>query len=185
HELTKRLATGFHTVAIEDLNVAGMTARSAPKPDPDKEGAYLPNRRKAKSGLNRAILDVGFGEFRRQLDYKTSWHGSHLHVVDRYAATSKTCSGCGMVKAKLSLSERTYQCDACDLDMDRDLNAARNIRALALRDATPTEREQPAPAGVAASDTGAPAPPSLAEKTRPARVNRAREGPSTPIKRAA
>ena len=56
-----------------------------------------------KSGLNRAILDAGFSEFRRQLAYKTTWYGSRLAVVDRFYPSSKTCSTCGAVKPKLSL----------------------------------------------------------------------------------
>ena len=130
HALTKRLATGWSDIAVEELNVAGMT-RSA------RGTVEQPGRNvRAKAGLSRAILDVAPGELRRQLDYKTSWYGSRLHVVDRWAPTSKTCSHCGWVKPKLSLAERTFHCDACDLVIDRDLNAARNIAALA---AVPTE----------------------------------------------
>lgn len=131
HELTKRLATGFAIVGIEDLNVKGMTGTPAAKPDPDRPGAFIANGAAAKSGLNRSILDVGFGEFRRQLDYKTSWYGSRTIAVARFAPTSKTCSTCGAVKPKLRLSERTYQCDECGLVIDRDLNAAINIARLA------------------------------------------------------
>ena len=72
-------------------------------------------------------MDAAFGEFRRQLEYKTARTGARLHVVDRWYRSSKTCSGRGRVKAKLSLSERTYRCDSCGLTMDRDLNAAINI----------------------------------------------------------
>lgn len=128
HRITKQLATGFATVSIEDLNVAGMTTSA--KGTVEKPG----KRVRQKAGLNRAILDVGFGEFRRQLDYKTRWYGSRLHVVDRWFPSSKTCSNCGSVKPKLDLSERTYRCD-CGLVMDRDLNAAINIRDAAMSDA--------------------------------------------------
>lgn len=125
HALTKRLATGWSDVAIEDLNVAGMV-RSA-RGTVDNPGSNV----RAKAALSRGILDVAPGEVRRQLEYKTSWYGSRLHVVDRWAPTSKTCSSCGEVKPKLSLDERTFQCDDCGLVMDRDVNAARNIAALA------------------------------------------------------
>ena len=107
HKLTTRLAETFSDVSIEDLHVAGM----------------VKNRHLANS-----IMDAAFGEFRRQLEYKTARTGARLHVVDRWYASSKTCSGCGSVKAKLSLSERTYRCDSCGLTMDRDLNAAINIQ---------------------------------------------------------
>ncbi|WP_051027384.1 RNA-guided endonuclease InsQ/TnpB family protein [Cellulosimicrobium cellulans] len=130
YELTKTLAAGYAAVAIEDLNVAGMTATPAARPDPDRPGVYLANGRAAKSGLNRAILDVGFGEFRRQLTYKTPMYGAQLLEIARFAPTSKTCSTCGAVRAKLRLDERTYRCEHCGLVIDRDLNAARNIAAL-------------------------------------------------------
>ena len=106
HKLTTRLAREYSDISVEDLNVSGM----------------VKNRHLAKS-----ISGAAFGEFRRQLKYKTARSGARLHVVDRWFASSKTCSGCGGVKAKLSLAERTYRCDSCGLTMDRDLNAAINI----------------------------------------------------------
>ncbi len=121
HALTKRLATRHALVAIEDLNVAGMT-RSA-RGTLDQPGRHV----KAKARLNRAILDVAPGELRRQLDYKTSWYGSALAVCDRWHPSSKTCSNCGTVKTKLPLSTRVYHCDGCGMTCDRDVNAARNI----------------------------------------------------------
>ena len=63
--------------------------------------------------------------------YKTTWNGGRLIVADRWYPSSKTCSGCGAVKAKLALSERTYACQACGLLLDRDVNAARNLLDLA------------------------------------------------------
>jgi putative transposase len=70
------------------------------------------------------------------LGYKTEWYGGRLVVADRWYPSSKTCSGCGAVKAKLPLSERTYTCTTCGLVLDRDLNAARNLAALAAGTAT-------------------------------------------------
>lgn len=106
HKLTTRLAKRYSEISIEDLNVAGMVKNH---------------------NLAKHIADAAFGEFRRQLEYKTARTGATLHVVDRWYRSSKTCSGCGSVKAKLSLSERTYRCDSCGLVLDRDLNAAINI----------------------------------------------------------
>ena len=106
HKFTTWLSRKYLGISIEDLHVAGM----------------VKNHRLAKS-----IADAAFGEFRRQLEYKTARTGARLHVVDRWYRSSKTCSGCGRVKAELSLSERTYRCDSCGLTMDRDLNAAINI----------------------------------------------------------
>ena len=107
HKLTTRLAREYSDISIEDLNVSGM----------------VKNHHLAKS-----VSDAAFGEFRRQLEYKTARSGARLHVVDRWYRSSKTCSKCGSVKAKLSLSERTYTCEDCGLTMDRDLNAAINIK---------------------------------------------------------
>lgn len=125
HQITKSLATNWAAIAIEDLNVAGMT--SSAKGTQDKPGTNV----RAKAGLNRSILDASFGEFRRQLTYKTTWYGSTLHVTDRWAPTSKTCSTCGTVKSKQLLSQRQYECETCGLTIDRDVNAALNIAALA------------------------------------------------------
>ena len=106
NKATTMIAGNYSVVCVEDLNVAGM----------------VKNR-----SLARSVSDAAFGEFRRQLEYKTTRSGARLHVVDRWYRSSKTCSGCGRVKAKLSLSERTYKCDSCGLVLDRDLNAAINI----------------------------------------------------------
>ena len=121
HALTKRLTTDFAQVAIEDLNVAGMTASA--RGTIEKPGRNV----RAKAGLNRSILDVAPGELRRQLEYKTSWYGSTVAVCDRWYPSSKTCSNCGTVRPKLSLAERVFHCAACGLELNRDVNAARNI----------------------------------------------------------
>jgi putative transposase len=110
HRLTTTLANEHATVVVEHLNVAGM----------------LRNRRVA-----RAIADAGLAELRRMLAYKTVWYGSHLVVADRFYPSSKTCSTCGWVKAKLTMAERTFTCEVCGLRVDRDLNAARNLAKLA------------------------------------------------------
>jgi putative transposase len=67
------------------------------------------------------------GELRRQIEYKAPWYGVEVVVASRFFASSKTCSGCGAVKSMLSLSERLYVCEYCDLTIDRDLNAAVNL----------------------------------------------------------
>jgi IS605 OrfB family transposase len=112
HKLTTALAREYGTIVVEDLNVAGMVR----------------NRR-----LARAISDAGFAEIRRQLAYKTSWNGGTLAVADRWYPSSKTCSGCGAVKAKLRLSERDFVCGDCGLFLDRDKNAALNLASLVGR----------------------------------------------------
>ncbi|MFG3585908.1 IS607 family element RNA-guided endonuclease TnpB [Streptomyces sp. NPDC047990] len=118
HKLTTAVAAEYGTIVIEDLNVAGM----------------LRNRR-----LARRIADAGFGEIRRQLDYKTRQrHATRTIVASRWYHSSKTCSGCGVVKAKLPLHVRTYECGACGLVIDRDVNAARNLAARAAACTTGT-----------------------------------------------
>jgi putative transposase len=141
HTLTKQLTTRWATVAIEDLNVAGMTRSARGTIEaPGKNVA-------AKAGLNRAILDASFGELRRQLNYKTDWYGSTLAVCDRWAPTSQLCAQCGE-RANLRLSQRTFRCPACtyghETIVDRDVNAARNIAALAVAVAPGTEETQTA-----------------------------------------
>jgi transposase len=100
-------------VVLEDLHVAGM---------------------KQNHKLALAISDVGLGEFKRQMGYKTFWQGETLLLADRWFASTKMCSGCGQVKEDMDLSERIYVCDNphCSLVMDRDLNAALNLVALAI-----------------------------------------------------
>ena len=107
NKATTMIAENYSAVCIEDLNVAGM----------------VKNR-----NLARSVSDAALGEFRRQIEYKTARSGAVLRVVDRWFPSSKTCSNCGVVKVKLSLSERTFNCDACGLSIDRDVNAAINIK---------------------------------------------------------
>jgi putative transposase len=137
HKLTTTLAKEHATVVVEHLNVAGMVR----------------NRR-----IARALADTGLAELRRMLAYKTTWYGSRLVVADRFYPSSKTCSACGWVKAKLTLAERTFTCEVCGMRIDRDLNAARNLAKLAQHVAqsgweTPNARgadQRTQPAGQAA-----------------------------------
>ena len=126
HQLTSRLVRGHEVIVIEDLYVAGM----------------LRNKR-----LARHIAGAGWAEIRRQLTYKAQRAGVRLIVANRRFASSKICSGCGTAKAKLGLSERMYVCTACGLVLDRDVNAARNLAALAA-DTGELRLEQPVRTGV-------------------------------------
>ncbi len=78
--------------------------------------------------LAQTIADASLAEIRRQLEYKTIRTGARLHVISRWYPSSKQCSACGTVKAKLSLGERVYHCYECGLEINRDLNAAINIQ---------------------------------------------------------
>jgi putative transposase len=110
HKATSQLVARYETIVVEDLNVTGMLA----------------NRR-----LARAVADQGFYTVRRMLGYKTTWNGGRLIVADRWYPSSKTCSTCRWRKPSLRLTERTFSCQQCGLVLDRDLNAARNLRDLA------------------------------------------------------
>jgi putative transposase len=111
HQLTTALTREFGLIAVESLNVAGM---------------------KQNARLARYISDAGWGIVLAQLKYKTVWAGSTLVSADRFYPSSKTCSDCGAVKAKLFLSHRVFSCEACGFSLDRDENAARNLASLAL-----------------------------------------------------
>lgn len=111
HKLTSRLAGEFAVVVVERLNAAGLC-------------------RSGNVGLRRALHDAALAEIRRQLVYKTAWRGGMLIQAPTFYPSSKICSACGAAKAKLPLSERTFRCERCELILDRDENAARNLEAL-------------------------------------------------------
>lgn len=98
------------TVVIEDLNVKGMMANHK---------------------LAKAVADASMSEMRRQIEYKSAWNNIEIKIADRWYPSSKTCSNCGNVKDTLTLGERVYTCDCCGFSIDRDLNAALNLAALA------------------------------------------------------
>jgi putative transposase len=109
HQLTSYLTTHFGGIVIEDLNVKGMMTHQK---------------------LARAISDIGFYEFRRQLEYKSKLYKNYLLIAERWFPSSKICSSCGNKKEELKLSERVYHCEACGHQQDRDLNAAQNLKNL-------------------------------------------------------
>ena len=107
HSVTNTLINENQVICIEDLNVKGM----------------LKNHRLAES-----ISEMNFGEFVRILEYKASWYGRVVVKVDRFYPSSKTCNHCGYIKKDLKLSERKWICPICGEIIDRDYNAACNIR---------------------------------------------------------
>lgn len=111
HQLTTSLTRRFHTIGIEDLNVKSM----------------VKNRH-----LARCVADMGFFEFRRQLAYKAQMRGGTVVVADRWFASSKTCSDCGHKLDALPLAVREWMCPACGVVHDRDVNAANNLKNLAV-----------------------------------------------------
>ena len=108
HKLTTDLVKRFDVICIENLNVKGM----------------IKNHK-----LSRAISDLGFYEFKRQLIYKANMQGKTVKEVDRFYPSSKTCSSCGFVMAKenLTLATRLWTCPNCKASHDRDVNASLNI----------------------------------------------------------
>ncbi len=109
HELSRRLAGGFDVVCVEDLNVAGMAARKG-----------------LRNG--RSVAEASMGELVRQLGYKTDDRRAALVKVGRFYPSSQICSKCA-TRTKLAPWQRIYDCGSCGLVLDRDVNAARNIRA--------------------------------------------------------
>ncbi len=123
HKTTTAIVRENQVIAMEDLYVQGMTASA-------KGSVETPGKQvQQKAGLNRAILDVGFGEIRRQILYKAQWSGRITVLIDRWYPSSKRCGACGHLHGKLRLSDRHWTCPECGTRHDRDLNAARNILA--------------------------------------------------------
>ena len=114
HKMTSGITRLHDAVVLEDLNVKGMVRNHH---------------------LAVSVTDAAFGEFRRQIEYKCRLNGCTLVIADRWYPSSKTCSNCGKVKAKLSLGARTYRCDGCGFVCHRDLNAAINLKNLAASSA--------------------------------------------------
>lgn len=111
HKLTTALTRRYSVIGIEDLNVKGM----------------LGNHR-----LARSIADMSFYEFRQQLAYKAAMRGGIVVVADRWYASSKTCSDCGEKVSVLPLSVREWTCPVCEEKHDRDINAAINLKKMAV-----------------------------------------------------
>jgi len=118
HNFSTSLVTHYDVICIEDLNVAGMVKNRC---------------------LAKAISDAGWATFTSMLDYKCKWYGKSLVKVDRWFASSKTCSACGEKLDALELSKRAWECPACGEVHDRDLNAAYNILNKGFSDLTGQE----------------------------------------------
>jgi putative transposase len=113
HEISSAIAKRFGIVGMENLNAEGMGRNPC---------------------LAKALQDAAFGELRRQVEYKTSWNGGRVVLADRFYPSSRTCSRCKKVKEHLGLAERIFSCDWCGLVIDRDLNAALNLKDVAASD---------------------------------------------------
>jgi putative transposase len=120
HKTTTRLMSENQAIGIEDLNVSGMTKNHK---------------------LARALSDVGFGEFRRQMEYKAVLYHTTIVLADRFYPSSKTCSVCEYKLPKLELKTREWDCPQCGTHHDRDTNAARNLKRLATETALPVANQ--------------------------------------------
>ena len=123
HKTALQLVRDNDVIYLEDVQVANLIRRPAPKPD--GQGGYLPNGAKRKAGLNKSINDAGWYSFRMILTSKAAWAGKRVDAIPP-AYTSQECSGCGERVPK-SLSVRTHVCPACGLVMDHNESAAVNI----------------------------------------------------------
>jgi len=112
HKISTELIHKYDTICIENLSVSNMV-----------------NNHK----LAKAISDMGWRQLRTMLEYKAEWYGKNLIVIGRFDPSSKICSNCGNHKSDLKLSDRVYHCDKCNNSIDRDLNAAYNIKNFGLR----------------------------------------------------
>ena len=111
HKVSTAIAKHYGTVVLEDLNVSGMVKNHH---------------------LSKSITDQGWSQFKTMLMYKMEWRKAEVVEIGRFEPSSKMCSGCGNIKHDLKLSDRIYHCDVCGFKMDRNLNAAINIRNIGM-----------------------------------------------------
>lgn len=122
HNESRKLVNEYDLICMEDLNVKGMTKSS--KGTIEKPGKKV----KQKSGLNRSLSDVSLSSFISMVDYKAKFDGKHTVKIDKFYPSSKTCNCCGTINEDLKLSDRTWTCNSCGTELDRDYNAALNIK---------------------------------------------------------
>ena len=123
HKLSTEISKNHAKVYVEGLQIRNMSASA--KGTIAEPGSNI----KAKAGLNKSILDQGWFEFRRQLDYKLSWRGGMLVEVNP-RHTSQRCSGCGYTAKENRTSQALFRCQACGYEENADINAAKNIRTV-------------------------------------------------------
>jgi putative transposase len=163
HQLSSSLARTKSVIVLEDLHVKGM---------------------QRNKHLALSIGDAGMGELRRQLSYKSDWYGSTLIVADRFHPSTQICSSCGVLNARMTgfegLNERRFNCSACDISLDRDENAAINLRAYGLRELgivpLPEGLREVTPVGEEGSGS------SLPRRVKPASLKQEASGSRSPVR---
>jgi putative transposase len=137
HKQARALVAAYDLLVVEDLMIANMVRRAKPKPDPDEPGQFLPNGARAKSGVNRSIMDAGWGQFISILRAKAEDAGrTWIEVNPRH--TSDRCECCDHAATKNRVSQAEFVCQRCSHRAPADEHAARNIlrAGLALHAAT-------------------------------------------------
>ena len=152
------LVRDYDLIALEDLNLQGMSRKVKAKPDPDRPGAYLHNGQSAKRGLNRSLRSAALGGIASKLEYKTRLTGQNRLVLVNPAYTSQTCSKCGYRAKENRESQAVFECKRCHTRMNADLNAASNIlerglsHLIGLDEAEHAQTEPDAPTAYSGGD---------------------------------
>lgn len=120
HQTSSRISKNHAVVCIEDLQITNMSKSAAGTAEQHGKNVQ------AKSALNKAILDQGWGEFRRQLDYKLAWNGGHLITVPAQN-TSRTCPACGHISAENRKTQAKFACVQCGYENNADIVGAINV----------------------------------------------------------
>ena len=121
HKITSYIIRMNDVICLEDLNIRGMVKNH---------------------NLSKAISNVSLYELRRQFEYKSKLYGKEIKYVDKWFPSSKTCSNCGYIKKDLTLKERIYKCQKCNIEIDRDFNASINILRQAMTEVKHEENHE-------------------------------------------
>lgn len=125
HKQSRKLVDRYQVIAHEDLKIKNMVKRPKPKQD-EETSQYLPNGASAKGGLNKSILDAGWGTFIHMLEAKAKGTGRTIKPVPA-PYTSQTCSACGYCNGDNREDQATFICKSCGFTENADTNAAINI----------------------------------------------------------
>ncbi len=136
HKVSSELIKNHDSIAIETLQVSNMLKNHC---------------------LAQSISDAGWGTFVTMLEYKAEWYGKNILKIGTFEPSSKTCSCCGNINKELTLKDREWTCECCGTLLNRDVNAAINVKSFALKNyvlgtKTKTRNELPTLVGVMTSE---------------------------------